>query len=213
MTVSLKEKNRRLIWVIIAANALVLHTLIQENALRMEGLRALLSMAPSLLPVGLAGLAAVVLNGLLSADLKARMVWFWRRKDVLPGYRAFTYYAKRDPRVDVGNLKAAYGAALPTKPAEQNRGWYKLYKTVEDTPAVLQVHRDFLLLRDYTGLAVLFLAFLGGAGLFAIPSKKVAAFYLLGLVIQYVLARQAAATYGVRLVTTVLARVAPLKPE
>jgi len=212
MTASLKEKNRRQLWVIIAANLLVLHTLIQESALQIAGLRALLSLATSLLPVGLAGFAAVVLNGLLSADLKARTVWFWRRKDVLPGHRAFTHYAKVDPRVDVANLRKAYGAALPTDPSEQNRGWYKLYKTVDEIPAVLQVHRDFLLLRDYTGLAVLFLVFLGAAGLYAIPSRKVAVLYLLGLLLQYVLARQAAATYGARLVTTVLARVAPVKP-
>src|ERR1700744_4334098 len=99
MTVSLKEKNRPLIWVIVAANLLILHSLIQENALRIDGLKALLSLSPRVVPVGLAGVVAVVLNGLLSADLKARLVWFWRRKDVLPGYRAFTYYAKRDPRV------------------------------------------------------------------------------------------------------------------
>jgi len=212
MTGSLKEKNRPLLWVMIAANVLVLHAAIHENALRVEGFRALLREAMGLLPVGLAGLVAVVLNGLLSADLKARTVWFWR-KHVLPGHRAFTNYAKKDPRVDLANVQKAYGSKLPTDPVEQNRGWYKLYKTVDENPAVLQVHRDFLLLRDCTGLAVLFLFFFGGAGLYLIPAPKVALVYLGILLAQYVLVRQAAATYGVRLVTTVLARVGVPKPE
>jgi hypothetical protein len=51
-----------------------------------------------------------------------------------------------------------------------------------------------------------FILFFGAAGLYAIPSKKVGLFYLLVLIAQYVVVRHAAATYGVRMVTTVLAR-------
>ena len=68
------------------------------------------------------------------------------------------------------------------------------------------LHRDFLLLRDYAGLCALFVVFYGAAGIFAIPSIKIGLIYLLMLVIQYVLVRQAAYNYGVRMVTTVLAR-------
>lgn len=208
MTTSLKEKNRWSIWAIIATNALALHAAIQEDALRLSGFKALLGEAKTLLPAGLAIVTAVVLNGLLSADVKARLVWFWRRRNVLPGHRAFSHYAKNDPRIDLANLKKAYGSTLPVDPATQNRGWYRLYKTVDDTPAVTQVHRDFLLLRDYTGLAVLFMVFFGAVGIYAIPSRNVAIGYVAFLVLQYALVRQAAATYGARLVTTVLARVA-----
>ena len=74
------------------------------------------------------------------------------------------------------------------------------------TTAVRQVHRDFLLLRDYTGLCAVFIVFYGAAGLFAIPSVKVGLIYLLVLCAQFVLVRQAAANYGIRMVTTVLAR-------
>jgi hypothetical protein len=43
-------------------------------------------------------------------------------------------------------------------------------------------------------------------GLYAIPSERTAIIYLLVLAAQFVIARQAASNYGVRLVTTVLAR-------
>ena len=77
---------------------------------------------------------------------------------------------------------------------------------MENDPAVRQVHRDFLLLRDYTGLCAVFIVLYGAAGFFAIPSMKIAVIYLLVLVAQYVLVRQAASNYGIRMVTTVLAR-------
>jgi hypothetical protein len=126
----------------------------------------------------------------------------------LPGHRAFTEYAVSDPRVDPEVLRQNLGGALPVDPVEQNRIWYRLHKTVEKEPAVDQVHRDFLLLRDYTGLSVLFIIFNGLVGLYAISSLKVLAIYLLVLLAQYGLVRQAASHYGVRMVTTVLAQVA-----
>jgi hypothetical protein len=68
-------------------------------------------------------------------------------------------------------------------------------------------HRDFLLTRDYTGLAFLFVIFYGIAGFFTVPSTKVALIYLSFLLVQYLVVRQAASRYGIRMVTTVLARV------
>jgi hypothetical protein len=100
------------------------------------------------------------------------------------------------------------GAPLPVEPTLQNRVWFGLYKTVENDPPVLQVHRDFLLTRDYTGLAFLFVSFYGTAGFFTAPSTKVALMYLGFLLLQYLVVRQAASRYGIRMVTTVLARVA-----
>jgi len=79
---------------------------------------------------------------------------------------------------------------------------------MENDPAVRQVHREFLLLRDYTGLCAVFIVFYGAAGLYAIPSTKIGLIYLLVLSLQFVLVRQAASNYGIRMVTTVLARKA-----
>jgi len=98
------------------------------------------------------------------------------------------------------------GSPLPVEPAQQNRTWFRLYKALENDPAVLQVHRDFLLTRDYTGLATLFLVIYGTASVFVVPSPKILLIYLLFLVLQHLVARQAASRCGVRMVTTVIAR-------
>lgn len=202
---SLKEQNRWELWIIVAANSLFLYGVMQANAIKADGLRAAFTDAQRLLPVGVALVIATVLNGLVSADMKARLV-FLRWQHALPGHRAFSKYAMRDPRIDVVALEKLNGGPLPVDPVEQNRAWYRRYKTVENDHAVRQVHRDFLLLRDYTGLSAVFLVLYGAAGLYAIPSLKVGLVYLLLLAVQYAIARQAAFNYGIRMVTTVLAR-------
>jgi hypothetical protein len=62
--------------------------------------------ASNLPPVGLAVVVTTVANGLLSADLKARLV-FCDRKYALPGHRAFSVYAKKNPRIDFVRLQRA----------------------------------------------------------------------------------------------------------
>lgn len=202
---SLKEQNRWQLWIIVAANSLFLYGVVQANAIRADGLRAVFTDAQNLLPVGVALVIATVLNGLISAEMKARLV-FLRWHHALPGHRAFSEHAARDPRIDLPALEKLHGAALPADPQEQNRAWYRIYKTMENDPAIRQVHRDFLLLRDYTGLCAVFIVFYGAVGLYAIPSTKIGLIYLLVLALQFVLVRQAASNYGIRLVTTVLAR-------
>jgi hypothetical protein len=202
---SLKDQNRWQLWIIVAANSLFLYGVIQANALRVEGLRAMFTDAQNLLPVGVALVVATVLNGLLSAETKARLV-FLRWNHALPGHRAFSEHAPRDPRIDLPAVEKLLGCGLPADPPEQNRAWYRIYKTMENDPAVRHVHRDFLLLRDYAGLCAVFIVFYGTAGLYAIPSTKIGLIYLLVLALQFVLVRQAASNYGIRMVTTVLAR-------
>ena len=186
-------------------NTLFLYGVAEANAIKIDGLRDVFTGAQNLLPVGVALIVATVLSGLLSSDTKARLV-FLRWRHALPGHRAFSVHAGRDPRIDVAALEKIHGGTLPVDPAEQNRAWYRMYKTMESDAAVRQVHRDFLLLRDYTGLCVVFFMFYGAAGLCAIPSVKVRLTYLMVLVVQYAFVRQAASNYGSRMVTTVLAR-------
>src|SRR5205085_10615014 len=95
---------------------------------------------------------------------------------------------------------------LPTDLVEQNRTWYRMYKSIENDPAVRQAHRDYLFMRDYAGLCPVFLVLYGAAGMFFIPSMRVGLIYLVVLAAQFVLVRQAACNYGTRFVTTVLAR-------
>jgi hypothetical protein len=203
----LKEGNRIYIGLIVIVNSLLLYTVAQESTISIAGVKALLTESTNLLPVGFALIVTTVANGLLSAETKARLV-FLRWKYALPGHRAFSKYAASDSRIDTAKLKKVCGNKFPEDPVEQNRTWYRLYKTVEGNASVLQVQRDFLLMRDYAGLAALFTVVFGAVALIEVPSWRVSLTYCLFLVAQFALVRQAAATYGARFVTTVLAEKA-----
>jgi hypothetical protein len=203
-TKSLKGQNRWQLWLVVAANSLFLYGVVQANSIKLDGLRAVFSDSQKLIPIGLALVVATVLNGVLSTDVKARLV-FLRWRNVLPGHRAFSQYAISDPRIDPAALAKLIGSDFPVQPLEQNRMWYRLYRTIENDPAVREVHRDFLLLRDYAGLSVLFTVLYGAVGFFTIRSLSVGLLYFLLLIVQYLAVRQAAENYGVRFVTTVLA--------
>ncbi len=208
MAKSLKEQNRWQLWGIIAVNSLIFFSVVvQAKIIKLDDLRSIFSEPEKLVPVGFAVVITTVLNGLLSADAKACLV-FLRWHNALPGHRAFSQYATSDPRIDLVALRKTIGPEFPVNPVDQNRVWYRIYKTVEEEPAVSQVHKDFLLLRDYTGLCVLFIIFYGTVGLSTIASTRTFILYLLILIIQYVVVRQAASHYGVRMVKTVLAQKA-----
>lgn len=179
----------------------------QTDALQEAGITGLITGAANLLPVGVALVVTSILNGLLDANMKARLV-FLRWRHALPGHRAFSKYALTDPRIDTGRLRKAMGSKLPDTPDDENRAWYRLYKEMEKEPAVANIHREFLFARDYAAFAFLFLVGFGTASFFLITDKLVAVVYCAGLLAQFILVRQAAATYGIRFVTTVLARKA-----
>jgi hypothetical protein len=203
---SLKEQNRWLIWLIIAINTAFLYGVVEANAIELDGVRSIFTDTSKLVPFGVAVVVATVLNGLLSPNKKAQLV-FLRWRHALPGHEAFSRHMMADARIDSAEVATALGGRVPSDPGEQNRVWYRLYKTVENDPAVSQVHRDFLLTRDYAALALLFLLFYGGAGFYSIPSTKIALIYVGLLVIQLIVVRQSAVHYGVEFVTTVLARI------
>lgn len=203
----LKDQNRWQLWLIIAANAVVFYGACQWETFQISGLKAALAGAANLLPVGLAIVVTTVANGLLSSAMKDRLV-FLRWHDALPGHRAFAIHAKADPRIDFTRLQRACGNKIPVEPKDQNSLWYRFYLELQDVPSVQQVHRDFLLLRDYTGLAMLFLISLGIAAAFLVTPWNAFAVYLGMLLLQLIVVRHAAATYGVRFVCTVLAQKA-----
>jgi hypothetical protein len=201
---SLKDQNRWHLWLLIAVNSAVFYTALNFGDFESSGFQALVNRATQLLPVGLATVVTTVANGLLDADMKARLV-FLRWHHSLPGNRAFSRYAHRDPRIDQGKLAQLFDMKSLPAPEAENAAWYRLYKEVHNDQSVQQVHRDFLLLRDYAGLAALFLVGFGAVALFTVHPPRVLAIYCALLVTQYIVARHSAATYGIRFVTTVLA--------
>lgn len=188
----------------LVANLLVLIVVVKTGQLvAPTGMDALARQWRDFLPAGIGVVFAGVVNGLIDSNTKARLV-FWRWKHPLPGCFAFSRYLNRDPRIDVKALRKALGR-LPTKPEAQNALWYRLYKSVEHEPGVVDAHRHYLLTRDYTAIAFLLLVTAAPLGAWLIGTRGTAAAYTGVLAAQYLLARQAAWHYGVRLVSTVLA--------
>ena len=151
----------------------------------------------------LAPIAVFVLNGWLSADMKARIVYL-RYRDPLPGCRAFSVHLAHEARADPERLARRWGP-LPTGPADQNRLWYRMFKSVEGELEVREAHRDSLLSRDLAGFGFLFLLLLGSGTAFGDADWATKGFYVAAVVAQCVGTVIAARTYGVRFVRTTLA--------
>lgn len=162
--------------------------------------------AQKLLPVGALSILAGLLVNQLSSTAKARLV-FLRAAHPLPGCRAFSTYVHRDPRIDREALREAVGP-FPVDPEEQNRVWYRLYKSVSADTSVMEAHRRFLFYRDYATMAM----FIALAAVPAARQVNAALPGLLGVVgaaaMQLLLTIRAAQTSGEQLVCNVLATYA-----
>lgn len=203
MSLSLKGQNSAGLYALMAANLALFYGVVQHDAILAGDWAETASRLAEAIPAGLGLALTGLLNAQLPAEAKARIV-FLRWRDPLPGSEAFTKHGPADPRVDVAALESAFGP-LPVMPREQNALWYKLYKSVSSDASVTQVHRAFLFTRDYACLALFAWVVLGAAGFVQIPSVRTALGYVAVLGAQFLLARRAARTHGVRFVTTVLA--------
>jgi len=199
----LKDQNTASLVTILIVNIAIFAVALKTDQLLAADYEEMLKHWQALIPVGLGAVLIGVINGLLDIQTKARLV-FWRWYDPLPGSRAFSKYVHLDPRIDVAALKSKAGP-FPTTPSEQNALWYKFYKSVENDPRVLHVHRLFLLTRDYAGIAFMLLIVFGGIGVFAMQSYKTELLYAGALLLQFIVNAVAARNYGVRFVNTVLA--------
>ena len=150
----------------------------------------------------IAPIGVFTLNGLLSADTKARVV-YWRIAYPLPGCRAFSKHLEKEPRADPDRLARKWGP-FPVAPSDQNRLWYRINQSVEKDIRVHEAHRAWLFSRDLTAYSVLFFAFFGVATLICDAPWSIAKWYLFGLGVQYLVLMKAAQTYGVRFVRSVL---------
>ncbi|MYE05573.1 MAG: hypothetical protein F4Y00_11470 [Bacteroidetes bacterium SB0662_bin_6] len=204
----MKDTYRRNLQGFVALNALIFFVLFSGEDMitaiqlgQFEGLISLKALLGLVLP-----LVTLVLDGIVSADAKAILV-YWRLRDPLPGSQAFTKHGPADPRVDMESLERVYGS-FPAPANEQNQLWYRIFKAVEDQPSISQAHRTSLLTRDLANLSFA-LAPLGailGAALRVgmLPWALLVAV----LAVQYLVLRKVAVNSGRRFVTTVLAEAA-----
>lgn len=157
----------------------------------------------SLSAVGLGMVVTTVVSNLISPQLKAILV-FWRWPNPLPGHRAFTQYLGSDPRIDPHRLQEKIGD-FPSDPSEQNRLWYRIYRTHESEPSVMGAHRDYLLTRDITWLSFAMFILFGLGSAFLGESALQTAWYPVLLASQYLITSIAARRNGIRFVLNVLA--------
>jgi hypothetical protein len=153
---SLKEQNRAnlvlfLAWnVVILISALSLSLEINKNKDILDAILSEKGLFMLFSPIIL-----IILNGMLSSNLKVVIV-FWKRKFGLPGHIAFSKLLYSDHRININNLSNKYGD-LPADPIEQNNLWYKIMQKHKDDIVVIESHKVYLLTRDMTSIAFIFL--------------------------------------------------------
>ena len=204
---SLKKENSSKVKIFVAANFLVYWLLLNgewfsELPLSLDNAFKEIITSGSI--ALLIGMVTTIINGQIDNDLKDILV-FKRFRDPLPGNRAFSKYARQDPRVDMNVLCQKY-KNLPSKAGKaQNKVWYKFYQKHQTNRSVIDANRDFLLTRELTGLSAIFSAAFGIGSLFLFEDKRLALSYFIILLMIFFLISNAARNYGIRLVQNVLA--------
>ncbi|MBN2037292.1 MAG: hypothetical protein JW768_11165 [Chitinispirillaceae bacterium] len=147
-------------------------------------------------------LITIILNGVIGDLGKARLV-FWRWRNPLPGCRAFSVIMQTDPRIDVARISTKLGS-VPLEPKEQNAKWYHLYKTHVDKPIVIEAHRNYLLTRDITAIAALFVVVFSSGTFLSTIGWRLSVLYTVAILAQYLIVATSARNYGNRFVANVL---------
>lgn len=206
MAASIKEAYRWQLLAALAANLVLYYGLVKGLSVAEMRSSSALAYLEGLLPSGLAMSLCGIINAQLTALQKARLVFFsWSHP--LPGSRAFSHYASRDPRIDMKAVQAKW-APMPNDPHEQNALWYRIYQQEQDTQAVRHLNRGWLFARDYACICVLIFIVLGGVGIFQMPSFASWSIFMAVVAAQFLLARQSAVHHAERFITTVIAQAA-----
>ncbi|WP_019868164.1 hypothetical protein [Methylovulum miyakonense] len=161
----------------------------------------------------LSGLAAAVstvaigaLSLIIPRQVKDALVYL-RWPYAAPGHRAFSIYAQRDIRVDYERLKADLPELqdqLTLTPVVENKVWYRLFKANEKIQTVSHAHRMWLMYRDLTTLAYIFLGAFVIVYLYLKPDINYD-LYLAIFILELLLFWSAAWNSGVQLICNVLA--------
>ncbi|MBO8132200.1 MAG: hypothetical protein H0Z29_11965 [Candidatus Marinimicrobia bacterium] len=201
----IKDTYQKYLWIFISVNILIFWSIFIYGTVNFDKINLNLYKFISIKSFifFLSPIITIVLNGIIPNSIKEVLV-FWKVKNRLPGYRAFSHFAIKDPRVNIESLKDKVGE-FPKEPKKQNRVWYSLCQQYRDDEIVWGSHRDFLITRDFTSLSFLFLLVFGTTLLLFNNSNYVFA-YLGYLIIQYLSLSLAARNYGNRFVCNVLAK-------
>ena len=148
---TIKSRNNIALLLVVLANSSIFFLLSAGLKLELSTWWKSVVDIQNALPLALAVALVGIINTQLSAKAKERIV-FCEWDNPLPGCKAFTFYANRDPRIDITKLEEKFGP-LPQDPIEQNRTWYKIYKEFREDPAVIDANKGYLFARDYAGMS------------------------------------------------------------
>jgi len=198
---SLKAKNAPWIWSVVVADCAAI-ALLGFN-IGIDDIPPDLKRVPQLAGAAIVPILVNLLTSLIPSGWKDVIV-FWRIRDPLPGSRAFSVFAHKDPRIDFGRLEAAEGP-FPTVPSEQNSHWFRLYKSVQDDLVVAHPHGLFLLFRDISCLSLILLPCAVAVILIYGEATTEIPFVAALFIAQYALTMVAARNNAIRMVKSVLA--------
>lgn len=159
----LKEKNKRelgkltLIYVSIIGAGLV-ETFSAESSFDLNGFAA------SALLIAAATIAVNLFSDLIPRSVKEVLI-FLRLSDRLPSYRAFRDGNLRDPRINNAGVQELF-AEKPAEGKDSFSLWFELYKAFGEAPAAATAHKNFLLYREMSVQAYLFLTISFFLGIF-----------------------------------------------
>ena len=111
---SLKDQNTVSLIAVLIVNLAIFAVVLKTDQLLAADYPDILKQWQALIPASLGAILIGVVNGLLSAQAKARLV-FWRWKNPLPGSEAFSRYVTLDPRIDVAALKSKRNVSMTLK--------------------------------------------------------------------------------------------------
>lgn len=203
MAETIKSTYTKQVWILVVANSIlfVLGLVSADTATSFAIVKWTLGTRATLGAVG--SLVPGILNNLLSADMKARLV-FWRWRNPLPGCEAFSKYINRDHRITPKVLTDRY-RPLPSDARAQNALWYCIYKKHHQTSGVVDAHKNYLLYRDLSGIAAITFVFLGVAATLFFTSFWTVIGFWICILFEFLVLTHVARVAGQRFVCSVLA--------
>lgn len=202
---SLKSQNLPKIWTFILLNIILAYCFLYLKEVNLDNIQTFyqkLTGRDSFVIV-ISPLITLFLNNLLSSNFKAKIV-FWRIRNPLPGTRVFSKLLFNDQRIDEDILVSKYGE-LPTNPNAQNKLWYKLLKKNEENVIIRSSHKNYLLLRDISGISFFLFTIYIPIYLVFYLDMPYALFFLIYLFLQYIGFAVSSQNTGKRFVLNVLA--------
>jgi hypothetical protein len=152
--------------------------------------------------------AVVIAVGSLPGPNGKAVLVFWRRRDPLPGSRAFNKAnLDSDTRIDRERLREVVGGKFPRIGQEQNATWYRLFKSLEEDTTVQAMHFDYLLFRDLAWLNIVLASLALANVVLWPPSVRLLGIGAAVFGLLYLLFRRAASERGYRFVNQVLVAV------